>query len=315
MSAQTAEKTVVALGFFDGVHRGHAELIKTAKLRAAELGARAAVLSFDVSPSAVITGKCVPLIGSVATREDLIRRVYGVEDVIIYPFDRHTMEMDWHEFIDILVSDFSAAHIVIGHDFHCGFMGRGGPDNIPAYCRERGIGCDVVPKFEIDGITVSSTYIRSLIVSGDIERANEFLGHPYVFAGTVEDGRKVGRKLGTPTVNLEGDDPGLVLPANGVYATKVLLPDGRELPAVTNVGMRPTFDDGDKITVETYILDFSGNLYGQYLRVEFFKFLRPEMKFTDCSALSAGIAGDILNTRKTFGDPDLRPFKPNGSVQ
>lgn len=310
MSAQAGEKCVVALGFFDGVHRGHAELIKTAKRRAAEIGAEAAVLSFDVSPTTVITGKPVPLIGSVATREDIIRRVYGVDNVIIYPFDRHTMEMDWREFIDILAADYSAAHIVIGHDFHCGYMGAGGPDNIPAYCREIGIGCDVVPKFEIDGITVSSTYIRSLIAEGDIERANEFLGHPYIYAGTVEDGRKVGRKLGTPTVNLEGDDPALVLPANGVYATKVLLPDGRELPAVTNVGMRPTFDDGDRITVETYILDYDGDLYGQYLRVEFYKYLRPEMKFTDCAALSAGIAADILNTRKTFGDTDPRPFKP-----
>ena len=310
MSAQAGEKCVVALGFFDGVHRGHAELIKTAKRRAAELGAEPAVLSFDVSPTSVITGKSVPLIGSVATREDLIHRVYGVDRVIIYPFDRHTMEMDWHEFIDILAADYNAIHIVIGHDFHCGYMGAGGPDNIPAYCAEIGLGCDVVPKFEIDGITVSSTYIRSLIADGNIERANEFLGHPFVYAGTVEDGRKIGRKLGTPTVNLEGDDPGLVLPANGVYATKVLLPDGQELPAVTNVGMRPTFDDGDRITVETYILDYTGDLYGQYIRVEFFKFLRPEMKFTDCAALSAGIAADILNTRKAFGDPDPRPFKP-----
>ena len=309
MSAQAGKKCVVALGFFDGVHRGHAELIKTAKRRASELAAEPAVLSFDVSPTAVITGKTVPLIGSVATREDIIRRVYGVGRVIIYPFDRHTMEMDWHEFIDILVRDFNAVHIVIGHDFHCGYMGAGRPDNIPVYCREIGLGCDVVPKFEIDGITVSSTYIRSLISEGNIERANEFLGHPYIYAGTVEDGRKVGRKLGTPTVNLEGDDPGLVLPADGVYATKVLLPDGRELPAVTNVGMRPTFDDGDKITVETYILDFKGDLYGQYLRVEFFKFLRPEIKFADSAALSTAIAADILNTRKAFGYADTPPLK------
>lgn len=308
MATQAEDKNVVALGFFDGVHRGHAELIKTARRRASELGASPAVLSFDVSPTAVITGRSVPLISSVSTREDIIRRVYGVGRIIIYPFDRHTMEMDWRDFIDTLIRNYNAIHFVIGHDFHCGYMGAGGPDNIPAYCEKIGIGCDVVQKFEIDGITVSSTYIRSLISEGNIERANEFLGHPYVFAGTVEDGRKVGRKLGTPTINLEGDDPGLVLPANGVYATKVLLPDGRELPAVTDVGVRPTFDDNDNITVETYILDFEGDLYGQYLRVEFFQYLRPEMKFTDCASLSAGIAADILRTRRLFGDMDPAPL-------
>lgn len=309
MSAQAGEKCVVALGFFDGVHRGHAELIKTAKHRAAELGAVPAVLSFDESPTAVITGRSVPLIGSVKTREDIIHRFYGVDRIIIYPFDRHTMETDWRVFIDTLVRGYHAVHIVIGHDFHCGYMGAGGPENIPAYCRKIGIGCDVVPKFEIDGITVSSTYIRRLITEGEIERANRFLGHPYIYAGTVEDGRKLGRKLGTPTVNLQGDDSCLVLPANGVYATKVLFSDDRELPAVTNVGVRPTFDDSDKITVETYILDFSGDLYGQYLRIEFFKYLRPEIKFTDCAALSAGIGADIRHTRELFDDPVSQPCK------
>ena len=299
MSANTQIKSVIALGFFDGVHRGHAELIKTAKQRAKELNAEAAVLSFDVSPEAVITGHSVPLIGSINTRADLVRRYFGVDNVIIYHFDKKTMEMPWQDFIDSLIEKYSAAHLVIGHDFHCGYKGQGNPQRIFEYCAKIGIGCDVIPKFTLDGITVSSTYIRELIASGDIDRANYFMGHPFVFAGTVRDGRKVGRKLGTPTINLDGDDESLVLPARGVYATKVLL-DGGEKPAVTNIGVRPTFGENEKLTVETYILDYDGDLYGKYIRIEFFKFLRGEKKFESTEELSAQIARDVEETKEVF---------------
>ncbi len=299
MSANPETKTVIALGFFDGVHRGHAQLIEMAKKRAAELNATPAVLSFDVSPESVITGHSVPLIGSVRTRSDIIRRLFDVEDVIICHFDKKTMEMQWQEFIDLLITKYSAAHIVIGHDFHCGYKGEGNPERISAYCAKIGIGCDIIPKFTLDGITVSSTFIRELIMNGDIERANYFLGHPYIFAGTVKDGRKVGRKLGTPTINLDGDDESLVMPARGVYATKVFLESG-DKPAVTNIGVRPTFGENGKVSVETYILDFDGDLYSEYVRVGFYKFLRAEKKFESPEELSAQIAKDIAETRAVF---------------
>jgi len=299
MSANSENKTVIALGFFDGVHRGHAELIKMAKLRAQEQGASPAVLSFDVSPEAVITGHSVPLIGSVRTRVNIIRRLFGVDNVIIYHFDKKTMETPWQDFIDSLLEKYYAVHLVIGHDFHCGYRGEGNPQRISDYCEKIGIGCDVIPKFTLDGITVSSTYIRELICSGKIEKANYFLGHPYVFAGTVKDGRKVGRKLGTPTINLEGDDESLIMPAKGVYATKVIL-DDVEMPAVTNIGVRPTFGESGRVSVETYIFDFEGNLYGQYVFVEFYKYLRSEKKFENAAELSAQIAADIRDARDAF---------------
>lgn len=299
MSANAENKSVIALGFFDGVHRGHAELIKMAKLRAQEIGASPAVLSFDVSPESVITGHSVPLIGSIKTRVDLVIRYFGIERVIIYHFDKHTMEMPWQDFIDSLIEKYSAVHLVIGHDFHCGYKGEGNPERISEYCAKIGIGCDIIPKFTLDGVTVSSTYIRELITQGDIEKANYYLGHPFVFAGTVRDGRKVGRKLGTPTINLDGDDDSLVLPKRGVYATKVLL-KGEEKPAVTNIGVRPTFGEGEKVSVETYILDYNGDMYGDYVRVEFYKFLRDEKKFESTEELSAQIAKDIQATREAF---------------
>jgi len=299
MSANTKNKAVIALGFFDGVHRGHAELIKMAKLRAEEIGAIPSVLSFDVSPESVIAGHSVPLIGSTETRTYIVRRYFGVEQVIICHFDKTTMEMPWQKFIDSLIQKYAAAHLVIGHDFRCGFKGEGEPVKISEYCKKIGIGCDVIPKYTLDGITVSSTYIRELILNGDIEKANYFLGHPYIFSGTVMDGFKVGRRLGTPTINLEGDDPSLIIPARGVYATKVML-DDTEKPAVTNVGTRPTFSENDKVSIESYILDYDGDLYGKYVRVEFYKYLRPEKKFDSAELLSKQIAKDTEEARQLF---------------
>ena len=296
MSANTEKKTVIALGFFDGVHRGHAELIKMAKLRAQEKNAVPAVLSFDVSPESVITGRKVPLIGSVATRTEFVRKLFGIENVIIYHFDKATMETPWRDFVDSLIKKYHAVHLIIGHDFKCGYKGEGDSQKISEYCSDIGVGCDVIPKFTLDGITVSSTYIRELIGKGEIEKANYFLGHPYLYAGTVMDGRKVGRKLGTPTINLDRDDENLILPAKGVYATKVNI-DGTEFLAVTNIGVRPTFGESDKLTVETYILDYEGDLYGKYVRIEFFEFLRAERKFDSAEDLSAQIAKDIEDTR------------------
>ncbi|MEG0875865.1 MAG: bifunctional riboflavin kinase/FAD synthetase [Oscillospiraceae bacterium] len=297
MSADT-EKTVIALGFFDGVHKGHAQLINMAKQRARERSATPAVLSFDVSPESVISGHRVPLIGSTETRADIISRVYGVDTVLFYHFDKKIMAMPWRDFISSLISKFAAVHLVIGHDFHCGYKGEGNPALISEYCASLGIGCDIIPKFSLDGITVSSTYIRSLISEGNIERANYFLGHPFTFTGTVKDGHKVGRRIGSPTTNLSCD-PELLLPPYGVYVTRVLLDSGA-LAAVTNVGVRPTFGTSDNVSVESYILDFNGDLYGQFVRVEFYKFLRPEIKFENPQLLREQIEKDTQATREFF---------------
>ncbi len=299
MPANRDTNAVIALGFFDGVHRGHAELIKLAKQRAEEKNASSAVLSFDVSPEKVITGYQVPLISSMEIREYLVRSLFGVENVIFFHFDKKVMSMDWRDFIDSLITEFLAVHFVIGHDFSCGYKGEGKPENILAYCTKKGIGCDIVPEFTLNDITVSSTYIRGLIAGGDVERAAEFLGHPYIFAGTVTDGRHVGRRLGAPTINLRCP-PELIVPASGVYATRVLV-DGKTLNAVTNVGTRPTFSDSDELSIESFILDFNGSLYKKDVIVEFIRFIRFERKFSSVEKLKeqiekdAAIAEDILS--------------------
>lgn len=293
-------KRVIALGFFDGVHRGHGALLRTVSNTAKKLGATAAAFTFDRHPASVITGHDVPMLSSMDDRVWLMRRYYGIDEVIVASFDA-MQKMDWQDFItEYLVRELGCVHVVAGHDFHFGYMGKGNPDRLKAKCDELGVGCDIIGKIEQDGITISSTYIRNLIAQGEMDRANEFLGHPHVLTNQVSHGRKIGSStLGFPTVNLHIPYP-VIVPAYGVYATRVWF-DGQYHQAVTNVGVRPTVHDNDgRVTVEGFILDFDGDLYGQKLRMEFFHRLRGEEKFPTMQALSDEIRRNADQTRDYF---------------
>lgn len=293
-------KRVIALGFFDGVHLAHGALLSRAAKVAAELGATPAAVTFDTHPDQLVMGSPVPLINSPADRAELMRQEYGIRDVIVAHFDERMMKMPWEDFItNYLIKEHGAVHVVAGHDFHFGYMGRGNPERLKAKCTELGIGCDIIPKIERDGITVSSTYIRTLIRQGEMERAAEFLGHPHLLTDTVGHGKRLGSRMGFPTVNLRFQ-PGVIIPAHGVYATLVTLSDGSKYPAVTNVGVRPTVDENGGVTVEGYLLDFSGDLYSQRIHMEFYKFLREERKFGSLEELQAAIRHNAQQTREYF---------------
>ena len=294
------KKRVIALGFFDGVHNGHAALMRRTYEVAKEIGAVPSAFTFDPHPQNVIFGKPTPLLTSPEDRADLMRKYYGIEDVIVEPFTVERMKQPWRDFVEqTLVRDLGAVHLVCGHDYHFGYKGEGNPNRLRELCEELGIGCDVIEKVEQEGITVSSTYIRTLVAQGEIERANEFLGHPYTLSDHVSHGKKLGTTLGFPTVNLKLKEH-VMAPAKGVYATKVILENGDVLPAVTNVGTRPTVDDGDQLTIEGFILDFHGDLYGQKIQMEFYKYLREERKFPSFDALKAEIAHNVEQTREYF---------------
>ena len=301
-----AIKRVIALGFFDGVHLGHAALLKKARERALQIGAKPAVLSFDVHPDTLVKGADVPLINSAAGRVDIIKRRYDIDTVIFIRFDEKMMRMRWRDFIDSVIDQLGTEYIVIGTDFNCGYKGEGTAERIFQYCGEAGIGCDVIPEVVKDDIKVSSSYIRKLIDEGDIERANEFLGYPHMLLDTVHYGYKLGRTMGAPTINMQFD-PGVLIPKFGVYATKAALEDG-EYAAVTNIGVRPTFGGGRAVSVESFILDFDGNLYGKLVRVDFYKFLRPEIVFSDKEELKGQISRDALAAKKYFasGNPEAK---------
>ena len=235
----------------------------------------------------------MPLLTSAAERAEIIREYYGIGTVFVEPFDRAMMTMPWEDFItELLVKKYRAVHLVAGHDFRFGYKNQGDPEKLREKCRALGLGCDIIPKVELDGVTVSSTYIRSLVEAGEVERAARFLGHPHRMSGTVCHGEGIGRKRLFPTANLVPDAHSIV-PKRGVYATRAYLPDGTQRVGVTNVGVRPTVSDARRVTVETYLVDFDGDLYRQELRLDFCAYLRPEKKFPSTRELHDRIAENI----------------------
>lgn len=294
------KKRVIALGFFDGVHLGHGALLRRVREAADREGCIAAAVTFDHHPKDLIPGaERVLLINTPADREEIMRRVYGIDEVIVLPFDVHMRDMDWRDFVTgLLVERYGASHLVAGHDFHFGRRGEGDPERLRRLCGELGLGCDIIGRVEVDGITVSSTYIRTLIRSGDMERAAEFLGHPHSLSGPVVHGKQLGRTIGIPTSNLVIPE-GVLMPEFGVYATRVWI-DGRDYLGVTNVGVRPTVKDNDQVTVEPWILNFDGDLYDRTIRVEFCKQLRKERKFGSVDELKAAILKNAEETREYF---------------
>lgn len=298
-SSRENPKRAVALGFFDGLHLGHAALLKRVSERAAEMGAEPAVLTFDVHPDTLVFGKEVPLINSSAEREELIRRLYGIDSTIFLHFNRSMMQMPWELFIESIVKELNIAAVVVGHDFSFGHRGEGTPARLQEWCLRQNILCDVIPAVCVDGRVVSSTEIRSLLEEGNIEEANRLLGHPHLISDTVHSGYHLGAKLGSPTINM-GFPAGVVIPRHGVYSARVFLDDGSHYLAVTNVGVRPTVSDSGRVSVESHLLDFDGNLYGRHARVEFHHFQRPEQKFETVQALAQQIRQDADETRRWF---------------
>ncbi len=296
MVSQRENRCVLALGFFDGVHLGHAALLRRTAERAAELGCQSAAMTFDTHPDILVLGKNVPLINSAPDRAWLIRKYFGIERVEFFRFTLETMRMPWREFLDEIRAELGAVHFVVGYDFRFGHKGLGNADTLREYCAENGLGCDVIDPVKVDGVTVSSTYIRGLLSDGDMPRAEAFMGHPHILTDVVRQGKRLGRRIGVPTVNMQFA-PGVLVPRRGVYAARARLPEG-VYTAVTNVGVRPTVDIGGDVSVESHLLDFSGNLYGRHVILEFIEHIRDEIRFSSVEELSAQIARDCERARQ-----------------
>ena len=282
------ERTIYALGFFDGVHRGHQTLLAACRQLASFTGCKTGAVTFTSHPDALVLGNTPMLINTPEDRKMLLRQ-YHMQTVLELPFDRALMEMPWQDFLENLLEK-DAVGFICGEDFRFGCGGEGNARCLEAFCREKDLFWSVIPEQTLDDVRISSTYIRALLETGKMAQAVRFLGHPHILTGRVSHGRGLGRTLDVPTANLTIPE-GVVCPAYGVYACKARI-DGREYRAVTNIGMRPTVG-GNHVTVEAYLLDFAGDLYGKEMTLEFYTFLRPEQKFDSLEALQAQIRKDI----------------------
>ncbi len=293
------QERVIALGLFDGVHLGHAALLRKARETADRLRLPAAALTFDPPPALLVTGRAPKLINTLEDRKDMIRRLCRIDEVLVSGFNQAMAEMNWRDYVEyFLVKRLGAVHLVCGPNHRFGWRGEGTAGRLRMLCGEIGVGCDIVPEVAQGGLPVSSTRVRSLLGEGDLDGAISLLGHPHILSGTVVHGRKLGTALGTPTANIPLPD-GVICPVFGVYACRVIT-GGKTYPAVCNVGVRPTVEGSRRISCESWLLDFSGNLYGKTIRVEFHKFLRPERKFPSLEALKAAILRDAGETRDYF---------------
>lgn len=290
------EKTIYALGFFDGVHVGHQALLAACRQLADSMGAKAGVVTFTSHPDSLVLGSTPALINTQADRNRLLRQ-YHMDAVVELPFDKAMMTMPWQDFFRLLAEHYGAAGLVCGADFRFGYRGEGNSEKLRAACAEAGLACLVVPQQRMDGTVVSSTHIRHLLEHGNMAEAVRFLGHPHLLSGQVIAGRQLGRTIGIPTANLALPE-GVVCPQYGVYACRAQV-DGARYLAVTNIGTRPTVN-GHHVTVEPWLLDFAGDLYGKTLTLEFYEFLRPEQKFASLEELRAEIQKNAAQTRKIF---------------
>lgn len=288
---------VLALGFFDGVHLGHAALLRRTNEKANEKGLPAATLTFDIHPALLLKKEPLQLLNTAEERRFLMQSLYGIDEVRTLHFDEKTMQQPWNRFVrDTLKEEYQAVHVVCGDDFRFGANAEGTAEKLRAECEALGIGCDILPQVTLDGQRVSSTYIRSLLQDGKTETAVRFLGHPHLLSGTVIPGKQFGRTLGIPTANLKIAD-GILIPKHGVYAADTTV-DGRKYRCVVNIGTRPTVN-GKDVTAEAWLLDFSGDLYGKPLILQLLAFLRPERKFDSPDELKAEILRNAQTARET----------------
>lgn len=289
---------VVAIGNFDGVHRGHAAVIARAKALADRLGHPAAVLTFEPHPADFFAGRSVIFRLTPEPAKALTLARLGLDGMIVLSFDAALAALTAEQFVaDILVRRLGVSGVVIGYDFHFGKARQGSPAFLVEAGRRHGFVVEVVEKVTRDDAgdlaTVNSTATREALEKGDVAAARRLLGHSYCIVGEVIHGAKLGHSLGFPTANILPDASCRL--CQGIYAVRLVI-DGRTYDGVANFGRRPTFDNG-AVLLETFVFDFSGDLYGKTVEVDFVGWIRGEEKFESVEALVAEIGRDVTRAR------------------
>lgn len=291
-------RPVLALGNFDGVHRGHRKILDRVRISASERGATAAIVTFDPHPPRVVRpDKAPPLLMTTAQRLEAIAEA-GVHSAAVVRFTTELSRWDPETFVrTVLVDWLHVAEVWVGANFLFGHDRAGNYSLLRALGAQYGFKAEKIDPVRYKDFVVSSTRIRRLVAEGRVDEAGALLGHQYYIDGTVVEGDKRGRTIGFPTANLQSDNE--LLPPHGVYATTVTI-DGVVRPSVTNVGVRPTVDHSGRTMVEAHLFDFSDDLYGRTVRVGFVQRMRDERVFESVDALRAQIAADCGRARVLF---------------
>ena len=293
--------SVVTIGNYDGVHRGHQHMLATVTGRARELGLPATVVTFEPTPREYFEGDSAPA-RLMRLREKLeALPLYGVDRVVVLRFDRRMQAMGADEFVErLLVRGLGARHVVVGHDFHYARRREGNIDTLRAAGERHGYAVEEVGRFLVDGERVSSSLVREALGRGDLARAGLLLGRPYRMAGRVRRGQQLGRRLGYPTANLALHRK--VVPLWGVFAVRVSGAGLVDHPAVASLGTRPTID-GTEPLLEVHVFDHDGDLYGRYLDVDFVRRLRDERRFESLDSLVEQMHRDAAEARELLRTP------------
>ena len=300
-TAAVGTRSAVAIGNFDGVHRGHQALVARAVARARETGGAAVVLTFDPHPARVLRPQAAPSpLTTLPQKEELVLAL-GIERLVALEFDARLAALTPDAFVhEVLASLLGARHVVVGESFRFGRGRQGDARTLEALGGRQGFDVQVVSPLLHAGRPISSSRVREALAAGEVREAAELLGRPYALDGRVVRGDGRGRGLGIPTANLAVEEQ--LLPARGVYAGRALVPGGQWRMAVVNVGERPTFG-GTGLVVEAHLLDFEGDLYDARVRVSFHARLRGEERFASAAALVARIHEDVRAARELLAPP------------
>lgn len=284
--------SVVTVGTFDGVHRGHRAIVDYLVRRSEEVGGLSTVVTFDPHPREVVRGEQVPLLTTVEERGDIMEAL-GLERFVVIPFTETFSQLDAETYVRaVLADEVGMREIVVGHDHGFGKGRSGGRDLLMRLGDELGFSVDVIPAQDVDDEVVSSSLVRKVLADeGDVARAATLLGQRYAFSGSVVRGDGRGRTIGYPTANVEPQDARKLLPANGVYAVLVEGEEIGQAGGMMNVGVRPTFD-GESRHAEVHLFDIDRDLYGQTLRVEFIMRVRDEQRFAGVDELKRQLSRD-----------------------
>jgi riboflavin kinase/FMN adenylyltransferase len=292
-------RPVIVIGSFDGIHLGHKYVLRETLRIAQQLSAEPIIITFSPHPKEVVKPKSAPfLLTEYRLREQLFRDI-GIKNIEFIDFDTETSLMDGKTFLrNILIRKFNPQAIVIGFDSHFGSYRTGGSELLMEKAKKYNYKVFELSPYWVEDARPSSSFIRTLVVDGKVDEASVYLGRPYSVIGRVVAGKKIGTQIGFPTINIEPVDAYKLIPKNGIYHSAVHL-DGKKYQSVTNIGVSPTVKCENITTIETHIIDFSGDIYGQTVEVFLYKMLRGEQKFSDVESLKRQILSDIETVKQS----------------